>query len=79
MKIGEIRERTDEELVVLADQLQDDHFRLRVKKATNQLENTGLLRINRRELAQVRTVQRARVLKLEQTLRATSLGGEEQE
>lgn len=60
MKVSEIRDRTDEELKTLDAQLQEDFYRQRVQKATNQLENTASLRRLRRDLARVKTVQQAR-------------------
>ena len=41
MRIDEIRERTDEELATLSRQLQEDLYKLRVQKATNQLDDTN--------------------------------------
>lgn len=66
MKISEIRERTDEELNTLVAQLQEDEYTLRVQKATNQLENTASLRIARKDLARVKTIQSARARKIEE-------------
>ena len=65
MKMLEMRQRTDEELVRLASQLQEDLYALRVKKTTNQLDNTVSLREARRSLARVETLQRARQLEIE--------------
>ena len=72
MKIEEIRERTDEELKTLSGQLQEDLFRLRVQKATNQLENTDSIRLARRDIAKVETVRRARQLGHEKSIRDKS-------
>ena len=65
MRIGEIRERTDEELTTLCQQLQEDMYKQRVQKATNQLEDTNASRRTRKDLARVMTVLRARELTLE--------------
>jgi large subunit ribosomal protein L29 len=65
MKIQEIRERNEEELRTLSRQLSEDLYKLRVQKATNQLENTNALRRTRKDLAKVNTILRARELKLE--------------
>lgn len=62
MKSSEIRERTDEELVTLSRQLAEDHYMLRVQKATNQLEDTNAPRRVRKDLARVNTILRARQL-----------------
>jgi len=66
MKTTEIRERTDHELERLAGQIKEDLYRLRVKKATNQLEDTATLRRVSRDLARVLTVRHARNLRIEQ-------------
>jgi len=66
MKIHEVRERNDEELCTLDRQLREDMYKLRVQKATNQLENTNSLRRTRKDLAMVSTVLRARQLKIEE-------------
>ncbi len=60
MKMHEIRERTDGELQTLSRQLQEDLYKLRVQKATNQLENTNSLGRTRKDLAKVLTVITAR-------------------
>jgi len=60
MKIFEIRERADAELETLSKQLQEDLYKLRVQKATNQLENTNSLGRTRKDLARVLTVLSAR-------------------
>jgi len=62
MKPSEIRERTDEELNTLILQLEEDHYKLRVQKATNQLEDTNAPKRIRKDLARVRTILRARQL-----------------
>jgi len=62
MKPSEIRERTDEELNTLILQLEEDHYKLRVQKATNQLEDTNAPKRVRKDLARVRTILRARQL-----------------
>ena len=65
MKPSEIRDRTDEELITLSEQLQDDLYKLRVQKATNQLENTNAPRRIRKDLARVQTVLTARAKGIE--------------
>lgn len=62
MKTSEIRDRTDEELATLIQQLEEDHYKLRVQKATNQLEDTTAPRQIKKDLARVHTVLRARQL-----------------
>jgi large subunit ribosomal protein L29 len=65
MRTQEIRDRTDDELEALAKTLAEDLYKLRVEKATNQLENTASIKQVRRDLARLATVRRARNLKLE--------------
>lgn len=65
MRIEEIRERTDEELRTLTQQLQEDLYKLRVQRATNQLDDTNAPRRTRKDLARVNTVLKARGLNLE--------------
>ena len=48
---SELRERTDEELVTLTLSLEEDLFKFRVQRYTNQLENTMKIRTTRRTLA----------------------------
>lgn len=67
MRMDEIRERTDDELATLCRQLREDLYKLRVQKATNQLEDTNAPRGVRRDLARVETVVRARALGVEQS------------
>jgi large subunit ribosomal protein L29 len=62
MKTAEIRDRTDGELRVLARQLNEDIYRLRAQRATNQLENTNAIHIAKKDLARVNTIVRAREL-----------------
>lgn len=65
MKVHEVRERSDEEMAGLVNQLREDLYRLRVRGATNQLENTASLRGARRAIARALTVERARELGVE--------------
>jgi len=55
-----LRERTDEELKSLTRSLQEDLFKFRVQRYTNQLENTMKIRNTRRMLARVKTILTAR-------------------
>ncbi|MBB4634458.1 50S ribosomal protein L29 [Longimicrobium terrae] len=60
MKGTEIREMTAQEIAERIQQLQEERFRLRFRAATQQLENPTLLRTIRRDIARLKTVQRAR-------------------
>jgi large subunit ribosomal protein L29 len=48
-----------QELAEKAKQLQEAAWKLRLQKATGQLENPSRLRVIRRDIARVRTYQRA--------------------
>jgi large subunit ribosomal protein L29 len=74
MKIYEIRERTDEELMTLARQLHEDLYKLRVQKATNQLENTNTPRRTRKDLARVLSVIQARQMGIEKSPKKETAG-----
>lgn len=56
MRAKEIRERSDDELVRMLAENEDQLFRNRIKNATHQLDNTGQIRLNRREVARIKTV-----------------------
>jgi large subunit ribosomal protein L29 len=62
----ELRERTDEELQALLRSLEEDLFKFRVQRYTNQLENTMKIRNTRRTLARVKTIITARAKGIEQ-------------
>ena len=60
-----IRDLPDEELSQAHGRARDELFRLKLGNYTNQVENTVSVRLKRRELARILTVQRARGLHLE--------------
>lgn len=62
MKVAEIRELNDDEIRDRIGQVQEELFRLRFRSATQELENSALLRELRRELARLKTVLRQREL-----------------
>jgi large subunit ribosomal protein L29 len=64
-RAGELRERTDEELKAMLQSLEEDLFRFRVQRYTNQLEDTMKIRNTRRTLARVKTLLTARAKGLE--------------
>ena len=64
MKISEIRERTNEELVELEKDLRDRLIRLQIAKATQRSNNTSLFSSTRREIARIKTIQAERKLGL---------------
>ena len=60
MKIRDIREKTDAELVSLLADLLKEKLNLTIQAKTGQLENTALVKSTRRDIAKVMTVQSAR-------------------
>ena len=68
MKIGEIRQRTDEELTTELERLRRQIFDLRAQAVTEKLEDASLLTKAKRDIARVLTVMR------ERTVQAASKG-----
>ncbi len=64
--LGSIRESSDDELKGRIKRLEEELFQHRLKRFTNQLENTNLIRNARHEIARCRTVLSARALGSEQ-------------
>lgn len=62
MKAKEVRERSDEELKSLEQELRREHFKARIQNHTNQLDSTAKLGQLRRDIARVATVVRQREL-----------------
>jgi large subunit ribosomal protein L29 len=54
--IGTIRESNDGELKDRIKRLEEELFQHRLKRHTNQLENTNVIRTTRREIARARTI-----------------------
>jgi large subunit ribosomal protein L29 len=63
--LDRIRDLPDDELVAALDRSRDELFRLQLGLHTNQVENTASVRIKRREIAKIITVQQARLHGLE--------------
>ena len=57
VKAGKIREQAAAELDKRAGEIREELFKLRFQQATGQLENPARVRVLRRELARVLTVQ----------------------
>ena len=55
-KVGEFRDRSDDQLNDELTKLKKEQFNLRFQKATGQLENTTRVRDLRRDIARVMTV-----------------------
>jgi len=64
--LGTIRESSEGELKDRIKRLEEELFQHKLKRFTNQLENTNLIRSARREIARCRTVLSARALGHEQ-------------
>jgi large subunit ribosomal protein L29 len=62
MKASELRELTDDELRQKGRELEEELFNLRFQLATGQIENVGHITNVRRDIARVKTIQRARHL-----------------
>jgi len=56
MKTSELRQKDVAGLQNEVKELQKAHFGLRMQKATQQLTNTGTLRITRRDIARAKTI-----------------------
>ena len=59
MNYGELKVLTTEELRRKEAELREDLFKLRLRQASTQLENPMRIRQLRRDIARVRTAQRA--------------------
>ena len=63
MRANELRMMGDDELLNKANEIRKTLFNLQVQLATGQLNNTSLIRKNKRDLARILTVMRERNLK----------------
>ena len=62
MKPSEVRELTTDEVTARIEQLQEELFRLRFRRATMEIESPMLLRTIKRDVARLKTVLREREL-----------------
>lgn len=60
MKSEKFRDLGDEELEAKEADLQEQIFRLRIQKATGQLDQSGKVRATRKDLARVKTIRAER-------------------
>lgn len=65
MKARELRELSDEELVKRLAESRAELFNLRFQDATGALDNTARLRLAKREIARILTIQTERTNTLE--------------
>jgi large subunit ribosomal protein L29 len=71
VKIKEVRNLDDEQLVDRVRDFREEIFNLRFRNSTGELENTARLGEARRSLARTLTVARERDIDLERELRKT--------
>jgi large subunit ribosomal protein L29 len=71
MKIKEVRNLDDDQLVDRVREFREEIFNLRFRNSTGELENTARLGEARRSLARTLTVARERDIDLERELRKT--------
>lgn len=62
LKAEDIREWDDNEIKIRIGELKEELFRLRFRSATMELENPGLLRVLRRDVARLMTILHERQL-----------------
>ena len=56
MKAADVRLKTNDELTDQLVQLKKEQFNLRFQRANGQVENTGRIRVLRRDIARIQTV-----------------------
>jgi large subunit ribosomal protein L29 len=59
-KIADLKLKTDDQLVEELGELKREQFNLRFQAATNQLEKPARIRVVRRSIAQIKTLQTER-------------------
>ena len=69
MKIKDVRNLNDEQLVEKVREFREELFNLRFRNSTGELENTARMRDTRRALARALTVAKERSVDLEAELR----------
>ena len=62
MKASEVRDMSDEDLSAKVNELKEQNFRLRFKLALGNVDTVKQIRVNRKDLARVRTILREREL-----------------
>ena len=66
MKVNEIRDMTPDEQAEKIKSLKEELFNLRFQHATGQLENPMRIREIKKSIAQIKTIQRERLLGISQ-------------
>jgi large subunit ribosomal protein L29 len=64
-KLDKVREQSSEELIKRIGEIKESLFRLNFKKALGDVDTVGKIRTERKELARLKTILRARVLGIE--------------
>jgi large subunit ribosomal protein L29 len=67
MRPRQLRDLTDEELTRRLDETRQELFNLRFQSATGALENSARLRLAKREIARILTIQNERESAMERT------------
>lgn len=60
MQAKELRELSEQELAIKERELQESVFRFRLRRGTNQLDNSAALREARRDIARIKGIQTER-------------------
>ena len=63
MRAKEVRELSVDETFLKEREIAEEIFRLRMRKSTGQLDNPMRLRLLRRDLARIKTIQQERATK----------------
>ena len=63
MKVSELREMSDEQLELTAVEAAENMFRFRLQAQTDRVDVPSQMRLNRRMIAKVRTIQTQRLTK----------------
>jgi len=58
MKASEVRDLSEKERQEKIDDLQQEFFNLKFQLATGKIENPGRLRLMRRDIARIKTIQK---------------------
>lgn len=58
MNPGDVREKTEKELIKMAGELEEEVFRLKFRLGAGQLKQTANVKVARRNLARVLTIMR---------------------
>ena len=72
--IDDLKQKSDDQLQVQLVELKREQFNLRFQSATNQLEKPARVRVVRRTIARIRTLQNARTADASKTSTKTKTG-----